>query len=598
MEYSEGSSNSSSHYANLLSTVSQLRADLEQTVDKMNKLDEQNQALQSNYEKVKDELVETRKKYVDARENYMRIAAEKLEAERKNEAFTESVKYQLEEKTKEFEAHREKYTPQDYEYVKIQVQEELEVTHKQKVQYLENEIEKHKEQYFSSRRELERSKMEFETISQNQKREMASQRDDLEATVHELRRQIGELQLKEYQPEKDEKLRAERVRNHELEGLLKSVQNELHDLRKERDSASHNAEMARSRHEESFLELRNKLTLAESDRQALESRLSTSQNSLNAAEAQLRSRRQNSEDMERQLRQTKAALEERDAAFKALQQKCLDDIENYQAVFDAERDDLRSKIELLEGKLQEREEVVRRSQRDIVEMQLRTESIVAEQRKTYSAQILEARQKIDSLELTVLESAESKKIRESQHSQSIDRYQTEASGLRSDISRLQREKEILHSQLRSIEHKNTSLKQKIAENKRAAEETERLMKLRLKSIESEKNAAEKKISKIQHELNDAHENLENMKVAHEKTLESIQREDEQKYEELGKAYRQKLSEMKSKVKKAVNRERKRGDAYKDHALIAHKREKALSGAALAAAGGPSYQAEHTSTSPF
>ena len=51
MEYSDGSSNSSNHYANLLSTVSELRSDLERTVIKMNTLDEQNQSLQANYQR-------------------------------------------------------------------------------------------------------------------------------------------------------------------------------------------------------------------------------------------------------------------------------------------------------------------------------------------------------------------------------------------------------------------------------------------------------------------------------------------------------------------------------------------------------------------
>ena len=61
-------------------------------------------------------------------------------------SFIWHIKYQLSEKTKEFEQHRDKYTPQDIEYIRIQVQEEFEVSHKQKIQFLESEIEKQKEQ--------------------------------------------------------------------------------------------------------------------------------------------------------------------------------------------------------------------------------------------------------------------------------------------------------------------------------------------------------------------------------------------------------------------------------------------------------------------
>lgn len=603
MEYSEGSSNSSNHYANLLTTVSQLRSDLERTVVKMNTLDEQNQSLQGSYQRVKEELIETRKKYNEARENYMSTAAEKLDAQRKSETFIENIKYQLSEKTKEFEQHRDKYTPQDIEYIRIQVQEEIEVTHKQKVQFLENEIEKQKEQFFTSRRELERNKMEFETVSQNQKREMVSQRDDLEATIHSLRRQVSDLQLKEYQPEKDDQLRAQRVRSHELEVLLKAVQDELSELRKERDTSLHNAEVARSRHEESYLELRGKLTLCDADKQALESRLASSQNSLISAEAQLRSKRQNADDVERQLRQTKNLLEERELTNKSLLQSASDDLEKLQTSFDVDREEMKQTIELLESRLIEREEATRRCQRDMAEVQLRAEGMVAEQRKTYHNQLLEARQRIDTLELSALEAIEAKKLHDSQHNQALDQYQTETSGLRSDVTRLQREKEILHGQLRSLEQKFASEKQRGVESKRISEEIQRTLKIRMKTMEAERNAVTKKLMKSHHTVDDLQLTMEKLKASHEKHIEAIQREDEQRYEDLGKTYRSKLEDMKSKVKKAVHRERKRGDNYKDHALVAQRREKALTGAALAAASsssapGRDQYTEQVSTAPF
>lgn len=601
MEYSDGSSNSSNHYANLLSTVSQLRSDLERTVVKMNTLDEQNQSLQVNYQRVKEELIDTRKKYNEARENYMSTASEKLEAQRKSETFIENIKYQLSEKTKEFEQHRDKYTPQDIEYIRIQVQEELEVNHKQKIQFLESEIEKQKEQFFTSRRELERNKMEFETVSQNQKREMGSQRDDFETTIQSLRRQVSELQLKEYQPEKDDQLRSQRVHTHELEILLKSVQDELSELRKERDTSLHTAEVARSRHEESYLELRGKLTLCEADKQALESRLTSSQNSLISAEAQLRSKRQNADDVERQLRQTKVLLEERELTYKSLLQSATDDTEKLQIAFDVDREEMKHTIELQESRLLEREEVARRCQRDMAEVQLRAESLLAEQRKTYHHQLLEARQRIDSLELSSLEASEAKKLHDSQHAQALDQYHTDTSSLRSDVTRLQREKEILHGQLRSVEQKFASEKQRGVESKRTSEEIQRTLKVRMKTLEAERNAITKKLVTAQHSVQDMNTQLEQLQRSHEKQLENVQREDEQRFEELGKTYRHKLEDMKGRVKKAVHRERKRGDAYKDHALIAQKREKALTGAALAAASsstGRDLHSEQISTAPF
>lgn len=189
---------------------------MEKTISKMNALEEQNKSLQMNYQAVKDELITTRKKYNEAKDNYMITAAAKIESERVNEAFMEKVKYQLTEKTKEFEALREKFAPQDIDFVRIKVQEELEIPHRQKIQYLENEIENHKEMYYQVKRDFERSKVENEIANSNFQREMFSLRDEYESNILQLRKQISELQFREYTPEKDDKIRIQRMKITEL----------------------------------------------------------------------------------------------------------------------------------------------------------------------------------------------------------------------------------------------------------------------------------------------------------------------------------------------------------------------------------------------
>ena len=287
--------------------------------------------------------------------------------------------------------------------------------------------------------------------------------------------------------------------------------------------------------------------------------------------------------------------------YKSLLQSATDDTEKLQTSYDVDREDMKHTIELLEGRLVEREEMSRRCQRDMAEIQLRAEGLLAEQRKTYHHQLLDARQRIDTLELSTLEAGEAKKLHDSQQTQVLDQYQTEASSLRSDVTRLQREKEILHGQLRSVEQKYASEKQRGVESKRSSEELQRTLKVRMKTLEAERNAVAKKLLTSQHSIQDMQTQQEQMQRTHEKHLDTVQREDEQRFEELGKTYRHKLEDMKGKVKKAVHRERKRGDAYKDHALIAQKREKALTGAALAAAsssGRGELNHEQVSTAPF
>lgn len=118
----DGSSSfSSSHYSNLLETVTQLRGDLENAVSKMLSLEKQNESLLENYETVKAELIQTRKKYNEAQDNYMGTVATKIEVERQNEEFLYKIKNELEQKTAEFERLRDTFTPKDVDYIRIKV---------------------------------------------------------------------------------------------------------------------------------------------------------------------------------------------------------------------------------------------------------------------------------------------------------------------------------------------------------------------------------------------------------------------------------------------------------------------------------------------
>lgn len=107
-----GGSSNNTNYATLLSTVTELKTDLERAVSKIRYLETQNRTIDSNYLIVKEELIETRRKYNEVADSYMTTVAEKLEAERQSEAFMDHVKMQLSEKTKEFELLRDKFAPQ------------------------------------------------------------------------------------------------------------------------------------------------------------------------------------------------------------------------------------------------------------------------------------------------------------------------------------------------------------------------------------------------------------------------------------------------------------------------------------------------------
>jgi hypothetical protein len=316
MDSPPSSASASSHYANLLSTVSELKSDLQNTLTKMHSLEEQNIYLQKNYHLIKEELLETRKKYNEARENYLTAAALRLESQKQNEIFIEKIKYQLTEKTKEFEQHRDRYTPQDIEYIRIQVQEELEVSHRQKIQIFENEIQKQKDIFYSSRRELERFKTESETRSQSQQSELVHQRDEYESIIFSLRKQVAELQLREYTPDKDDKLRTQRIKIHELETIQQSLEEEIILLRKERDESSHAAEIAKGRWDDQTADLKSRVTILESDLLGKDHRIGVLMTSISSLESQLQLKRQSLEDTERRVSQLQNSLLEIENRFR------------------------------------------------------------------------------------------------------------------------------------------------------------------------------------------------------------------------------------------------------------------------------------------
>ena len=103
---------------------------------------------------------------------------------------------------------RDQFAPQDLEMIRVKVQQELEVPHKQRLQAMEMEVQRHKDSYFSMKRELETAKAEYESYSINQAREVQSIREEHESVQAVLREQINRLQEKDILLEKDDLLRS------------------------------------------------------------------------------------------------------------------------------------------------------------------------------------------------------------------------------------------------------------------------------------------------------------------------------------------------------------------------------------------------------
>lgn len=181
-------------YATLMQTVESLQADLQQTITTCHGLREANTQLEKNYETCKRELLRQRDKFASTRSQLIEATKAKIEADRSTEGIVRKWKAQLDERTKELDALQAKLVPQDLDMLRIQIQEELELPHQQKIAELEAQGQAFQQMFFNVRRELERNKTEFEQFAQYQASERAAVEERKGAELAALRRRLNDAE--------------------------------------------------------------------------------------------------------------------------------------------------------------------------------------------------------------------------------------------------------------------------------------------------------------------------------------------------------------------------------------------------------------------
>lgn len=587
---SSSTSSSSQHYATLLATVAELRSDLERTVTKMHSLESENSILQSSYGRLKDELTEMRNKYVECRENYMITVTEKLEAESQYQSFMERVKAQLIERTNEFEQLRDKFAPQDIDAVRIKVQEELEIPHQQKIQQMQVEVDLHRDQYFAMRRDLERCKAEYEAYSENQRREVIAIREEHESVICSLRDEISKLQDREYMPEKDEQIRSQKLKLHELQIMVEAVREEIKVVRNERDVALFSVEELRCKSEEALSRLKLRSAQAEADKLAMEQKMSVFQLDNDRKESLSRILKQSVDDLTAELEHLRKQVHEVESRLSETvddNNRLFADARNQ---FEADKRELQVLNDTLTDRLNDREEVLRRAQREASEMQIKAESVESELRRCYQLQLQDVASKASALEVELADACNVARSAESQKQKLQDHLESELGASQAELSRLKREKDVLHSRTRELETK-------VDEERRKSVLSRREVSVKISSLQEALKASKVKMDETETELFQSQRNekelraelraLQNQAVKqgtdHAHLAESLQDELNRRVASVEAHCRDALETAKRKCKAAIVQEKKRADAYKAKALEAHRRGKAISEAAIQAA---------------
>mmetsp|Transcript_12593 Transcript_12593/g.41276 ORF Transcript_12593/g.41276 Transcript_12593/m.41276 type:complete len:1027 (-) Transcript_12593:628-3708(-) len=214
----------SAAYATLMRTVESLQSDLQETITTCHSLREANARLSKGYEGAKAEAVRQRDKFNVTRAQLVEATKAKIESDRNTELAVSKWKAQLDDRTKELDVLRGKLVPQDLDMLRIEIQEELEEPHQQRVADLESQIDAAQRAYFECRRDLETLKAESEQRSSSHSAAFANEKLRSDQAVEALRSRLQESEAKLTEAEKKF---SKRTRQVEAENLDLRVGNDV-----------------------------------------------------------------------------------------------------------------------------------------------------------------------------------------------------------------------------------------------------------------------------------------------------------------------------------------------------------------------------------
>jgi len=552
------SSSSSSQYTSLLTAVAELRSDLERAVVRIQSLEEENLLLSSNNDSLEKALDTSRKRFQEMSETYTTTLSEKLDLEQQSEAFLETIKKNVTEKTKEFEALRDKFAGNDIDLIRVKVQEELEIPHKMRLQAKDEEIEEQREQFFQIRRELERYKGEHELTISSLNREILKLKADYDESMNALHKTELSLHEKTYEtPEREALERGYNIKLTEQRHMIDTMREEVTQMRQERDEAVFALQQYKSQYEETVTHLRSKSVTAEAEKLGIETRITLLLAETDKKDSQLRSLRSVSDNYTNQLSEARQQINDYEKRISCLHDEYVRDNEEVRKLHDGEVRDYHHQIETTSTLLREREEQLRKMQRDITDMQNRYESGLSETRRSFQHEVQGLSKRNSSLESELCDEKNQRRRLEQQKLLEERNEIAEVLELRSELSRITREKDLLHEKLRDTESLAQEDKRNVTLSKREHDEMKKsnnVMTKELKDLREKhtKDAAEK-----------------------EDLILALQKEMASRAINIEKLYKKNAEQLQKKYEYSLSKASKRADSYKDKALEAHKKLKEI-----------------------
>lgn len=461
--------------------------------------------------------------------------------------------------------------------------------HKQELKAKDNEVDSVKDKFFSIKRELERTRGEYMLLLEHQKKEIEALRQDnskladLVPMIEPINLSIaatGEMSLRE---EKDQLL-------HELDHLRNKLREELTFERDEKIKLQQSLEKTIRDLERSHLELRDTLATRDAELAGALKRNSKLQEKLDRKVGQLKSLRVQHEDDELRVSDAMKELQEVKRLLTLTRSETTRQLDEQREEHRKRLEERDEELEQTRTRLKDREEHIRRLQRDISEVQQKIETAEHDLHRTHLQKTHDLRRRNHALELDLVEQRQLLRGREEDNAAQREQLTAERDTLVSEVTRLRREKEVVHLKLREQDTTAETQRKRLQ-----AAQTDALAKLTetervLRDVKAQQSTSEVRYEALQGRLKDSERErfrlaeelqiLEKRLQEEKKRKDALQKDFQLQLETLGPAFKERSEEIAKQMKNVVAKERKRADAYKAKALEAHSRVKSLSDLAL------------------
>lgn len=543
--------------SNLLSSVTELKIELEKAISRIRQLDSDNVAVKESYEILKGDYIEMRKRYDDVNEVYLITLNEKLEAERQSEAFLEHVKVQLAEKTKEFELLREKFAPQDVDIIRLKIQEELEIPHRQNIAVKEAEIESLKEQIFICKREITRYISEQDLLVNNSKQDIARVKQEMESICNSYKDENNKLKDRGFAHDSDETIRKLKYRDMELQRVIEKLREEIVSCREEADNATIQLEQYKSVQEEAHAKLKASLITNESEKLATDQRVHLLVATIEKKDSQLRLLQSSNDEITHEITVIKKETTDRINKLEMLVKDLQEEKNDIKKRYENEVHDLNNNIEILRNQLLNREDLVRRSHRECMDYQCRMEAIECDIRRGYQQPLQDLNKKIVALELELMDARNSNRKLDSARHSAMEEERMEMDNLKSELTRIKKENEAITEKLRKREYTYESERIKYSSIKSETHAKLMHMQKTCSDKDDRMKELENKVALLTQNIETYQDVNNKLREDYTASIEAIKVESANQMRVVEKECIDKLEILKNRFKKSLTKEKKR-----------------------------------------